>query len=162
MSRNYHIAVDEEGPRGGGGPEDDSRFPERTLRSHGFIPIVFGFALGLSLIIMIGISRIFDGIGIIDVCGKEVPSVTPANQIPGTENPSPQNKENSTPNVKDERSHSSLRQLYCDFISLSSENLLNLFYTFLFGFIVGTVISGIYNVLVFRRLNLFGIDKNMD
>ena len=33
----------------------------------------------------------------------------------------------------------------------------NLWVTFLYGFIGGTVVSGIYNVLVVRRLNLFGL-----
>lgn len=38
----------------------------------------------------------------------------------------------------------------------------NLWLTFLYGFIGGTVVSGIYNVLVVRRLNLFGLESSSD
>ncbi|NIR52817.1 MAG: hypothetical protein GWN00_37970 [Aliifodinibius sp.] len=33
---------------------------------------------------------------------------------------------------------------------------------FIFGFIAGTLISGIYNILVIRRLNLFGLEHSAD
>ncbi len=33
---------------------------------------------------------------------------------------------------------------------------------FLFGFIGGTLFSAVYNLLVVRRLNLFGLDNNAD
>jgi hypothetical protein len=33
---------------------------------------------------------------------------------------------------------------------------------FLFGFFGGTLISAIYNLLVLRRLNLFGLDSGTD
>ncbi len=38
----------------------------------------------------------------------------------------------------------------------------NLWLTFLYGFVGGTVFSGIYNVLVVRRLNLFGLESSSD
>lgn len=38
----------------------------------------------------------------------------------------------------------------------------NLWLTFLYGFIGGTVVSGIYNILVVRRLNLFGLESSSD
>ena len=33
---------------------------------------------------------------------------------------------------------------------------------FLAGFIVGTITAGIYNLLVVRRVNLFGLESSMD
>lgn len=39
---------------------------------------------------------------------------------------------------------------------------LNLWKTFLTGLIGGTITAGIYNFLILRRLNLFGIESNLD
>jgi hypothetical protein len=38
----------------------------------------------------------------------------------------------------------------------------NLWISFLIGFIGGTLLAGIYNFLIFRRINLFGLDRNLD
>lgn len=38
----------------------------------------------------------------------------------------------------------------------------NLWHVFLFGLIAGTLASGIYNLLVVRRLNLFGLESSVD
>jgi hypothetical protein len=38
----------------------------------------------------------------------------------------------------------------------------NLWFIFLFGLIVGTIMSGVYNLLVVRRLNLFGLESSAD
>ncbi|MBD3287452.1 hypothetical protein GF337_01500 [candidate division KSB1 bacterium] len=38
----------------------------------------------------------------------------------------------------------------------------NLWITFLIGFIGGTLVSAIYNFLVFRKFNLFGTERNVD
>jgi len=38
----------------------------------------------------------------------------------------------------------------------------NLWLSFLFGFVGGTLISGVYNMLVVRRLNLFGLEYTHD
>ena len=38
----------------------------------------------------------------------------------------------------------------------------NLWLTFIYGLIGGTVFSGIYNVLVVQRLNLFGLESSRD
>jgi nitrate reductase gamma subunit len=38
----------------------------------------------------------------------------------------------------------------------------NLWLSFLLGFVGGTVMSAIYNLLVVRRLNLFGLDSSVD
>ena len=47
-----------------------------------------------------------------------------------------------------------------DFISQVNPNL---WLSFLFGFVGGSVMAGIiYNVLVLRRLNLFGLESNLD
>jgi len=55
-----HIAADEDGSSagGGGGPDVENRFPERVLRSHGFLALAFGFALGLTLMIFFGLFRL--------------------------------------------------------------------------------------------------------
>lgn len=34
--------------------------------------------------------------------------------------------------------------------------------SFLYGFIGGSIISGIYNLLALHRLNLFGLESNLD
>ena len=50
--RSLNISPAGEGQgQGGGGPEDDSRFAERTLRSHGILSLAFGFAVGITLLI---------------------------------------------------------------------------------------------------------------
>ncbi len=38
----------------------------------------------------------------------------------------------------------------------------DLWLSFLYGFIAGTAIAVVYNILVMRRLNLFGLESNMD
>ncbi|MDZ7288917.1 MAG: hypothetical protein ONB44_03985 [candidate division KSB1 bacterium] len=38
----------------------------------------------------------------------------------------------------------------------------NLWLSFLYGFIGGTVVAAIYNLLVVRRLNLFGLESSAD
>lgn len=38
----------------------------------------------------------------------------------------------------------------------------NIWLSFAFGFVGGTVLSGIYNILVVRRLNLFGLESSRD
>ena len=113
MRSSFYIAADEKGSQGGGGPDDDSQFPERTLRSHGFLALAFGFALGLTFMIFFGFFRVFGAPG------------SGLNNFVSQVNP-------------------------------------NLWLSFLYGFVGGTLISAIYNFLIFRRLNLFGLDRNMD
>ena len=113
MYPRLNIYFDEGEGVGGGGPDEDPRFPSRTLRSHGFISLAFGFALGLTLMIFFGLFRAFGA---------------------PTE---------------------SLEQFIADVNP-------NLWYSFLSGFIGGTLISAIYNFLIFQRLNLFGLDRNLD
>lgn len=114
MRSFLNIAPEKTGSGGGGSdPDNDPRFPDRTLRSHGFIALAFGFALGLTLIILFGLIRLVD------------PTL-------------PQDWEN--------------------FIN---DNF-NLWLGFLFGLVGGTLLAGIYNFLIFRRINLFGLDRNLD
>ena len=40
--------------------------------------------------------------------------------------------------------------------------LMNLLICFVVGFVGGTIISVIYNLLIVRRLNLFGLDRGVD
>jgi len=107
------ISADEHGTGGGGGPEDDPRFPALALRSHGFIALSFGFALGLTFMIFFGLFRLF---------GAPTTGMT----------------------------------------SFVSDVNPNLWLSCLYGFIGGTLISAIYNCLIFHRLNLFGLDRNAD
>jgi len=39
---------------------------------------------------------------------------------------------------------------------------INLVYAFLYGFVAGTITSAIYNLLVVRRINLFGLESSAD
>ncbi|MDZ7260954.1 MAG: hypothetical protein ONB05_02385 [candidate division KSB1 bacterium] len=113
MRSFLNITPEDRPPDPGDGPEDDPRFPARTLRSHGFLALAFGFALGLTLMIFFGLFRAFGA---------------PTSGL-------------------------------ADFVSRVNPNL---WLSFLCGFIGGTLISAIYNFLIFRRLNLFGLDRNMD
>lgn len=113
MRTDLNISLDEEEARGGGGPDEDTRFPARTLRSHGFIAIAFGFALGLTFMILFGLLRLIGA-----------PSKGLAN-----------------------------------FVSQINPNL---WICFIYGLVGGTIISAIYNFLLFRKFNLFGTDRNMD
>jgi hypothetical protein len=113
MRSSLDIAPGELGSRDGGGPDDDGRFSSLALRSHGFIALSFGFALGLTCIIFFAIFRFLGAptTGLVDFVSKTYP---------------------------------------------------NLMLCFIYGFIGGTIIAGIYNSLIFRRFNLFGLDRNMD
>ena len=113
MRSFLNIAADEHGTDPGGGPDDDSRFPSRTLRSHGFLALAFGFALGLTFMVFFGLFHVFG---------------TPGSGL-------------------------------ANFVSQTNPNL---WLSFLYGFLGGTLMSAIYNFLIFRRFNLFGTDRNMD
>lgn len=113
MYPRLNIHFDEGTGLAGGGPDEDPRFPVRTLRSHGFLSLAFGFALGLTLMIFFGVFHFMKN--------------PPFGLLPWVTEVHP-----------------------------------NLWFTFLFGFIIGTLFSAIYNFLIFRRLNLFGLDRNMD
>jgi hypothetical protein len=100
-------------PQGGGGHDINPKFPERELRTHGFISIALGFSFALTLCILFILFRL-------------------AATAP-----------------------------------LGLENWVNHFWpnffiTFLVGFICGTLVAMIYNVLIFHRLNVFGADSNRD
>jgi len=114
MSSFLNIGARNGGSAGeGGGPDDDFRFPARTLRSHGLLAVAFGFALGITLMIFFCIYSKMD--------------------IPPY----------------------GLKEWVTQYHP-------NLWFTFLYGFIGGTLMSAIYNCLLFRRLNLFGLDRNLD
>ena len=101
------------GGSGGGGPEDDPGYPKAALRTHGFLVLAFGIALGLAFMIFFGLLSL-------------------ANLPNGT--------------VK-------------DFVSQVNPNL---WFSFLFGFVGGVAIAAVYNILVVRRVGLFGLESNMD
>ncbi len=105
----------EQGSKTGGGSDDDSQFPVRTLAQHGFLALAFGFALGLTLIVFFLLFKYSGWISLPTIVTNWVGNVHP-----------------------------------------------NLWYSFLIGLIGGTLLSGIYNFLIFRRINLFGLDRNLD
>jgi ABC-type Fe3+ transport system permease subunit len=115
MSSFLNISADERVGDPGGGPDVDDHYPERTLRSHGFLAVAFGCALGLTLMIFFGLFALL--------------------------------KQN-TP-----------FGLYESWVIHTNPNL---WYTFIIGLIAGILLSAIYNFLIFRRLNLFGLDRNVN
>ena len=101
MNSFMYIAADEHGPASGGGPDDDTGFQNRMLRSRGFIAIAFGFALGLTFMIFFGLFHSME---------------TPPFGL----------------------------KAWVEIVHP------NLWFTFLFGFLFGTLISAIYNYLIFQ------------
>ncbi len=98
------------GSTGGGGPEDDPRFPRQSFRASGLMAVAFGLAMGLTFMVFFLLFKWFG---------------TPA---PG-------------------------------FNFLFETYFPNIWKAFLIGFGGGTVLSGIYNMLMIRRLNLFGLES---
>lgn len=113
--RQLRIAAAESDSKGGGGPDDDVRFQERSLQSHGFLALAFGFALGLTLMIIFLLLKWVGFADLVPALGNFLSGIHP-----------------------------------------------NIWFTFLFGFILGSLFSGIYNFLVFRRINLFGLDREVN
>jgi hypothetical protein len=115
MRSFLNVQPDEGTGKGGGGPDEDTRFSSVQLRSHGFISIAFGIAFGLTLMIFFGLFALL--------------------------------KQNAP------------FGLYESWVIHTNPNL---WYTFLIGLIAGILLSAIYNFLIFRRLNLFGLDRNVN
>ena len=113
--RSFDVSADPVGGVGGGGPDEDLRFRSIQIRSHGFVALAFGVALGLTLAILFVVIYAFE---------PDVPKIT-------------------------EWAH-------------KGRPIFKFFLCFLYGIIAGTLISGIYNMLVFRKLNIFGLERNMD
>ncbi len=115
MDKDFYIAAEPggEGSEGnsggsGGGPDDPGNFTRRAIQIHGFITLLFGFALGLTLVIMHWLL----GLGWLG-------------------NP----------------------------LSLSWISNGDAWTLFVVGFIGGSLFSAFYNMLMFRRLNLFGLGR---
>lgn len=97
-----------------GGPpcEDNPRTPKIILRSHGFIALAFGLALGITFMVFYAFVL---------------------RRAPGTS------------------------------LSIWINNpALDIWISFAYGFIGGIAIALIYNLLVIRRFNLFGLEGNVD
>jgi hypothetical protein len=107
------INLDPTKPPGGGGPEDENRSALYQLRMQGFIVIVCGFAVGLTLLILLALFRKF---------GAPL-------------------------------------QILNDWVN---DPTLEWWQVFLTGLIAGTIFSAIYNLLVVRRLYLFGYEREVD
>ncbi len=114
--RALNIAPDSMGGTGGGGHEAAPRYREFPVRSHGFIALAFGFALGITVMILFALIY---------------------------------------------WSKPDLPQPMLTWIK-SGNFFANLGIFFLWGFIGGTLISAIYNCLVYRKLVLFGVDRTLD
>jgi len=120
--------------KGGGGPEDDARDAINNLRSYGFIAAWFGLALGITLVILYLMLLALKPQGPLEKLYPE--GVVKINQISAPAAPDTDN---------------------------SSRSLVtNLAYIFIFGFAAGTLIAVIYNVLVVKRINLFGLESNLN
>lgn len=113
MSSLNYFGLDPTKPPGGGGPEDENRNALYQFRMQGFIVIICGFALGLTLLILAALLKKF-----------------------GT----------------------SLQFLN----NLVNDTTLKWWKVFLIGFIAGSVFSLIYNLLIVRRLYLFGYEREVD
>ena len=100
----------------GGGPEDNSRYPQIAVKQQGFLAIAFGLALGLTLIVLYLLLRI--------------------PRLPET------------------------------FTLFMPTFWGNVFYSiityFVGGVIIGSVLSIIYNLLLHKRFDMFGIEHTMD
>ena len=107
------MPVEKHGSSGGRGPEDELRQRQVTLRTQGFLALAFGFALGVTVMILFCLFRIF-----------------------------------GAPTISLE---SFVMQVHP-----------NLWLGFLYGFIGGTLLAGIYNLLVVHELHLFGLESDQD
>ena len=116
MSSMNYIAPDESSGKKGGGPEDNSRYPQAAAKQQGFLAIAFGLALGLTLVIVYLL--------------LQIPS------LPG-----------SMTNLLPTFWGSAIYSILIYFIS---------------GVIIGSVLSMIYNLLLHKRLDLFGLDHSVD
>jgi len=112
MDQSQYIAPGQKPTPPGGGPEGDPRYARNALRSQGLLTVAFGFALGLTFVLIYFILKI-------SFFPNQIGSLLP---------------------------------------SLARTELLTAVYYFLFGFVIGTLISALYNLLVVKRLNLFGLE----
>ena len=113
MSQSQYISSERSTPPGGG-PEDRSSKSVSSLGSQGLLALAFGFALGLTLIIVYFVFKL-------SFFPREINTLLP---------------------------------------DLDAGNFMNLVYYFLMGFVPGTILAMIYNVLVLRRFNLFGLEQS--
>lgn len=94
-------------------PEDDPNFTGVLMRSQGLLTLAFGFALGVTFMLLFWFVATFG-------------SPTGAVQ---------------------------------QFLSQVNPNL---WLSFAIGFLGGTVLAGIYNLLTVRQLNIFGLESSLD
>jgi hypothetical protein len=94
-------------------PEDVGRGGVVSLRSHRLLALAFGFALGLTFVLLFFFFRIF-----------------------------------GAPTA--------------DLQAFVSQINPNVWWSFLCGFVGGTVLAAVYNLLVVHHLNLFGLDSKAD
>ena len=111
MDQSQYVSPERSTPPGGG-PEGNSSRSMASLGSQGLLALAFGFALGLTFVIIYFVFKL-------SFFPEQISGLLP---------------------------------------ELASGDLLNAIYYFLFGLVPGTILSMVYNILVLRRLNLFGIE----
>ena len=126
--------------KGGNGPEDDARHAVNALRSHGLIALAFGFAVGFALVMMYIMINVLEPSGPLSSLFPQTSEVSEAVAGVGIEGDSAV----SQPAI------------------FTSDFFRNLGIIFLFGLVIGSLIAMIYNLLVVRRVNLFGLESSMD
>jgi nitrate reductase gamma subunit len=67
----------EQPPKGGGGPEEDPRYPENIERTQGLSIIAFGFAFGFAFLLFFGLVEVFLPHGYSDTVIDFVYSIKP-------------------------------------------------------------------------------------
>jgi hypothetical protein len=113
MDQSQYVSPGEKATPPGGGPEDNGSRSVSSLGSQGLLALAFGFALGLTLVIVYFIFKL-------SFFPENINSLLP---------------------------------------ELARGNFLTAVYYFLFGLVPGTILAALYNVLVLRRLNLFGMEQ---
>ena len=120
---DIYIFPEDKSGRGGGGPEDDPRYPAKALRTNGFSVLAFAVALAITFTLFFGIVEVF--------LLPEIP--TPNNQI---------------------------EDGFIRFINAVEPHEWPSY--LLYGFFAGVAIAGVYNLLMVKRLNIFGLESSAD
>ncbi len=113
MDQSQYVSPGERTTPPGGGPEENPNYTRTIVSSQGLLTLAFGFALGLTLVVIYLLFKL-------PLFPEDILRLFPA---------------------------------------LSENSLISLLYYFLSGFVVGSITAGLYNLLVVKRLNLFGLEN---
>jgi hypothetical protein len=114
MDQSHYVSPGERSTPPGGGPEENPSYIRAALSSQGLLTLAFGFALGLTLVIIYFVIKL-------PFFPDQISRLLPA---------------------------------------LAENGLTTALYYFLSGFTFGTIVAGLYNLLVVKRLNLFGLEDS--